>query len=74
MSNGRDALPARRRALQIRAPVAGWERHRRPVLGRWNTEAGTPHGCLSLPAGLMSRERWCRTKGMELRCHGLVAW
>ena len=35
--NGRDALPARRRALDVRALVAGWESQRRTVLGHWNT-------------------------------------
>jgi len=57
VSDGRDALPARRRALQIPALVARWERHRRPVPGHWDTEAGAPSGCLSSPADLMPRER-----------------
>ena len=57
MPNGRDALPARRRALQISTLVARWERYRRSVLGHWNRAAEAPNGCLSSPADLMSRER-----------------
>jgi hypothetical protein len=57
VSNGRDALPARRRALQFPTLVARWETHWRPVLGHWNTEAGAPDGYLSSPGDLMPRER-----------------
>jgi len=57
VSNGRDALPARRRALQVPTLVARWESHRRPVLGHWKTETGAPDGYLSSPGDLMPRER-----------------
>ncbi len=62
MSGRRDALPARRRVLQVPIPVARWETHRRPVPGRWNTGARTPDGYLSSRGDLMARERRGRTQ------------